>query len=58
MMYHGAILSIPNKKSLPKLSEFLIDTSKPKKEVKGIDESAILARFKSYNKWVKNGTGS
>ncbi len=42
MMYHGALLT--RVKEPPKLEKFLLG----RKPVKGIDEDAILAAFRSY----------
>jgi len=57
MMWHGALLSIPVKGKPTPLKNFLVTDDK--KEVKLIDESAILTRFKRYNeRVVDNGESS
>jgi hypothetical protein len=48
LMWHGALL--PKLKKMPELKEFL---SSNKKQVKKIDEVAILARLKAYQKRVE-----
>lgn len=44
IMWHGAVL--PRMEKIPPLSVFL----EPKKDKKKIDESAIIARLKAYQK--------
>ena len=48
IMWHGALL--PKLKKMPELKIFL---SSDKKQVKRIDEVAIMARLKAYQKRVK-----
>lgn len=49
IMWHGE--AIRRMKKLPPLSDFMSG----KKPVKGIDEAAIIARLKAYQKRVENG---
>jgi hypothetical protein len=49
IMWHGAIL--PKLKTMPDLKDFL--SSAKKKQVQKIDEHAILARLKAYQKRVE-----
>ncbi len=47
IMWHGAVLARMDGKKFPPLSDFIKPINKPLKQ---IDERAIIARLKAYNK--------
>lgn len=53
LVWHGAYFE--RAKKLPRLKDFMQGS---KKQSKGIDETAIMARLKAYQKRVENGSSS